>query len=723
MPANDAGRRRTSITLALGGAILALIGGVLLYARESVFDADALADRTEAALSDERLRLALAQPITDAALDAGPLELVNARPLIEGVVVAALDTQPVRAAVGEAVRTLQAQLFEQDPDTLLLDLADAASVALAAVEAVSPRLAERIPPGLTEARVELTESDVSIDTLALAQDVRLAGAVLPPLAMLALIGSVAVAPDRRRALVRVGLMVAGAALSGLILLLVGRSLLLGQFEDDLVADAVDAAFSALLGDLRTALTIAAVLSLVLAAAARFSRADEFDPLAPFARAAELLRARPKSALPAALRGLGLLLAGLVLVLRPGLSIEIVAVLAGAWVLYVGVGELLALLAPPIEQRARPSGARRVRPGRVAVGAVGVAAAILVVLLVARDGGDAAARPPGPPVACNGHVELCAKRFDELTIPATHNSMSAAGEAGWFLPNQRYGIEQQLDDGIRGLLIDTHYGIRRDDGRGFAQVITDLEKEGKTRGEVVAELGEEAVQKAEDLIGRLAFDGAPGEPELFLCHVLCELGATPLDDALTGIEAWLASHPDEFLVIFIEDVVGPEETAGAFERSGLLRYVWTPDPGELPPTLSELIETDRRLLVMAENDAGGGRYPWYQQGFDLVQETPYTFSSAAQIESRESCRPNRGRPDSPLFQINSWIERIPRDPGLAERIDAFDALLARARLCTRIRGLKPNLIAVDFYERGDVTGVANALNGLDPAAPMEVRELP
>ena len=34
---------------------------------------------------------------------------------------------------------------------------------------------------------------------------------------------------------------------------------------------------------------------------------------------------------------------------------------------------------------------------------------------------------------------------------------------------------------------------------------------------------------------------------------------------------MQTHPDEFLVIFIEDVVSPEETAEAFERSGLLRY--------------------------------------------------------------------------------------------------------------------------------------------------------
>ena len=354
-------RRRASLALAVLGAALALVGGVLLYARENLFDADALANRAEDALSDERLRLALAQPITDAALDAGPPQLVNARPLIEAVVVGALGTPPVRSAVGEASRTVHAKLFERDPETLLLDLASAASVALQAVEAVSPALAERIPARIRDVRIEITASAGPIDSLALAEDVRLAGLLLPPLALLTLLASVAIAPDRRRALVTASIAVAVAALIGLLLLLIGRSLLLAQFDDDLVSDAVTAGFSALLGDLRSALVIAAILALVLAAAARFTADAAFDPLAPFARAGELLRSQPRSVPLAAVRGLLLAALGLALILHPALSIEVLAVLAGAWVLYVGVGELLAIVAPPV-----PGQEREERPARCPV---------------------------------------------------------------------------------------------------------------------------------------------------------------------------------------------------------------------------------------------------------------------------------------------------------------------------------------------------------------------
>ena len=63
-----------------------------------------------------------------------------------------------------------------------------------------------------------------------------------------------------------------------------------------------------------------------------------------------------------------------------------------------------------------------------------------------------------------------RRLDEVVFPATHNSYAAADEPGWFFANQRHGIERQLRDGIRGFLIDIHYGVR-DPLRG--RVRTDL----------------------------------------------------------------------------------------------------------------------------------------------------------------------------------------------------------------------------------------------------------
>ena len=713
--------RGASITLAVVGAILALLGGFLLYARQELFQPDNLAANAETALSDQRTRLAIAQPIVDGIVDSGSGELVNARPFIESIVVSALDTPPVKAAFTEAVKAIDTKLADRTPNTLLLNLTDSAVVAAKALDALAPQLGKGVvPKQITDVKAAILGSEITITPLHFVHEIDLFGIVLPILAVLMLAASIVVAPERRRGVQRAGIAVAVAAMAGLAAQLVGRSLALGQIDDPLFRDAAAAVWDALLGGLLVWTIAIGMLSLLLAAVARFGAA-EIDPLAPLARAAELARAHPSRPWVGVLRGLGIGVFGVFMIAEPVAALELIATVVGTWLVYVAIVELLGILAPVEPPGAGGEVRRHFSPVRLGV-AGSVLAGVLIVVLVVGGERRTEARPHGAPAACNGYAQLCNKRLDQVTFPATHNSMSAAAEPGWFLPNQRYGITRQLDDGIRALLIDTHYGIRRGSGRGFGEVITDLDRENKTRQEVEAELGAATVKRAEDLVGRLAFGDAPeGDVQPFLCHVLCELGATDLDDALAAIKTWMDGHPDEFLVIFIEDVVSPEETAQAFQSSGLLRYVWSPPTAAVWPTLGSLIEQDKRLLVMAENDAGDGKYPWYQQGFDnLVQETPYTFDSVGRISGRSSCSTNRGSPDNPLFQINNWIETIPRNPELQGKINSRAMLLRRARLCASERGLKPNIIAVDYYNEGDVLGVANILNGIGADAAPEVR---
>jgi len=88
----------------------------------------------------------------------------------------------------------------------------------------------------------------------------------------------------------------------------------------------------------------------------------------------------------------------------------------------------------------------------------------------------------------------------------------------------------------------------------------------------------------------------------------------------------------------------------------------------------------------------------------MQETPYRF--AAEM----SCAPNRGGTRGSLFQINNWIETVPAPkPSNASVVDAHDLLLSRARRCQDERGLRPTIVAVEFYRTGDVVGVVRALN--------------
>ncbi len=91
-------------------------------------------------------------------------------------------------------------------------------------------------------------------------------------------------------------------------------------------------------------------------------------------------------------------------------------------------------------------------------------------------------------ACNGHRELCNRRVDDVTFASAHNAMSAATEPGWLFATHEKGIRRQLDDGVRGLLIDTHYGVKTDKG-----VATDLEAGSKSRAKIEDEVGPEFVR--------------------------------------------------------------------------------------------------------------------------------------------------------------------------------------------------------------------------------------
>ena len=268
---------------------------------------------------------------------------------------------------------------------------------------------------------------------------------------------------------------------------------------------------------------------------------------------------------------------------------------------------------------------------------------------AKDSGEA-------PRRCNGHAALCDRPFDQLTLPGTHNSMSAADE-GWLGANQQHGIERQLEDGVRGLMLDTY------------------EEEG----------------------------------ELVLCHSACSLGSRPLVEALRGVAAFLDAHPDDLIVIIFQDGIAPERTAWALDAAGLSGRALTARPaaGADWPTLGALTEEGVQLVIGMEFS---GPPPAAQHhAWDLYQDTPYSFTSADEL----SCAANRGGPDSPLLLVNHWLGPIPSEDRAAE-VNAAAVLRGRAEACAAARGMPVHFLGVDHYAVGDLFAVVDALNGLSDA---------
>jgi hypothetical protein len=311
-----------------------------------------------------------------------------------------------------------------------------------------------------------------------------------------------------------------------------------------------------------------------------------------------------------------------------------------------------------------------------------------------------ARNSTPPRSCNGSVALCSRPLNGVVFPGTHNSYAASQEPGWYFASQTYGMGRQLKDGIRAFLIDIHYGVH-DPGTG--RVRTDLTAEGSDRNKVAKQVPPEALRVADRVAGGVGLGTLKGTAEPYLCHTLCELGADPLQRELEVIAAFLKAHPDQALVVIVEDYVPPSTIKRAFSAAGLTRYVATlPQHGPLP-TLGDLIAGNHRLIVFAE--VKGGAPPWYMPAFSFIQDTPLGALHPGQL----SCARYRGQPSSPMLLLNHWIPPFPPSPAINAQIGRAAVLRARIARCTRERDTGGAIVAVDFYERTAVVKVAQALN--------------
>jgi hypothetical protein len=276
-----------------------------------------------------------------------------------------------------------------------------------------------------------------------------------------------------------------------------------------------------------------------------------------------------------------------------------------------------------------------------------AALLLAAAALAGSCGDTNSAPR----RCNGHAELCDRPFDRVAFAGAHNAMSNSDE-GWLLPNQVYGLADQLEQGIRVFLLDT------------------VEWQGRT----------------------------------WLCHEFCELGRIDLVEALSIFRRFLETHPDEVISFVVQNGISSAATEAAFVESRLVGYTYTHTPGEPWPTLGRMIDAGTRLLVLVEYD--GPPPAWYQNAYELSWDTPYSFASPADF----SCEPFRGSPDNPLFQVNHWLSTPFAAPENAEQVNVFDVLWPRVERCRAEAGRIPNFVVVDFVSIGDLVAVVDRLNG-------------
>lgn len=706
------GRRTASGVLVVVGAVLLLLAVLAVVLYRTFLDTDSFAAGVDEIRKTEAVSDALGRELA-AQIVAGKPDLVAVRPLVEQVSGEIARSDLLSPLVVRAAAQAQRAATEEDSAAIVLRVADAGAVATAAIAAFAPDVAEQIPPDLSVTLAEIGGQDVLASSVRGSRYLSVAAWLLPLLALGTLAVAVWIRPNQRRGLVRVGIatMVVGGVL-GVLTLAVG--VVTATLDATTLTGALaDGAWQVWSRGFWSATALLLVAGAVVSAAAA-ALIPDVDVRATTQAAWQRVSRRPRTTEGVALRGSLVALVGLGLVLEPVRLLTWGAVLVGLLVLVYGVSEVTQAAV----------GARAGEPARTAepdtsvadadtlttgwslgflvvgVAVVLGAAAVWAVRSVDTDPSAAAAVTVGTGEVCNGHAELCQRRYDEVSYVTTHNAMSAADEPGWYLAEQPHGLTSQLDGGVRAAMIDV-WAARPSEG-GVSSLSVNLDE---GRAQLEEAFGTAVIESSLRVVEAVV--GEPTGPKaLYMCHGLCEIGATELAPTLRSLRSWLDTNPDDVVTVIVENHVPATEVGQAFLDAGLGPYLHTVTDGDWP-TLAQMTTSGRRLVVMTEEGSGGSAYPWLRNAFELTQDTPFTFPTPDDF----SCAPNRGPDDAPLFLVNHWLSGFGNLVTAAQTVNVVEVLGERVEQCEDERGLRPTFVGVNFYDIGDVATVVDDLNGV------------
>jgi len=275
--------------------------------------------------------------------------------------------------------------------------------------------------------------------------------------------------------------------------------------------------------------------------------------------------------------------------------------------------------------------------------------------------------------CNGSESNCDLPLDEVTFSMVHNAHSS--KADLFLGyNNNKRLEDALVAGYRGLMLDSCIC----DGSIGERIQTFWKGEGV------------------------------GVNGLGFCHKSCDAGVRTPSKLWGNIKKFLEVHRNE--VVMIEFEINDDSLAQLFtsiNESGVDKYVYRSTSVTEWPTMQSLIDSDTRLVLFAHGD-----------GMESCKKMAcpegifYTFDHFQQTNwNDDTCniKGNAPRQGTGFFLMNHWMNDESTDlpsPSNAKQFNSYGALKTRIDQC---EGGVPNVIAVDFWDVGDVLAVVKEIN--------------
>ncbi|XP_057491030.1 PI-PLC X domain-containing protein At5g67130-like [Actinidia eriantha] len=265
-------------------------------------------------------------------------------------------------------------------------------------------------------------------------------------------------------------------------------------------------------------------------------------------------------------------------------------------------------------------------------------------------------------------------FNKYAFLTTHNAYAIDGEPSHTgvpritFTNQEDNITQQLNNGVRGLMLDTY-----------------------------------------------DFDG-----DVWLCHSFkgqCHdyTAFEPAIDTLREIEAFLSANPSEIVTLILEDYVeAPNGLTKVFTEAGLMKYWFPvtsmPQNGQDWPLVSDMVSKNQRLLVFtsikSKQDSEGIAYQW-----NYMVENQYGDGgmNAGSCSNRAESSVLNDMTKS-LVLVN-YFKSIPIK--LTTCVQNSQDLINMLQTCYGSAGNRwANFVAVDYYKRSDGGGTFQAVDTLN-----------
>jgi hypothetical protein len=282
-------------------------------------------------------------------------------------------------------------------------------------------------------------------------------------------------------------------------------------------------------------------------------------------------------------------------------------------------------------------------------------------------------PPGSPLPgrpCNGNDAYCELPYDRVCFAATHDSAASSAQY-WLHPTQDQTLREQLNGGIRALILEVH-----DDG-GVATV----------------------------------------------CRGDCDEGNSPLGVVLADVATFFDENPRDVLTLLIDGELPAASLEQALSARGLDALALPHAADEPWPTLGDMIDTGRRLVVLADTpDAGPA---WLLPRRELLWETAADYPTLSAM----NCNPVVGDASRPLYLVHHNL--LPGEggdragtgaggeagasagmsTGRAAEANQFGIVTERLERCRAQHVRSPSFVAVDFSRVGDVVGATQVMNGV------------